>query len=145
VVGDSVEIDFYPSGGSEPNGSGTVEVTEIRAGTTDQLVESGLSLDPEELASSVYYVDVTFENEGDETVLLHDVGGEDPDGNLIHSLLVLDFGGEPFAPCPGVPEELAAGEQTDACTIILVPDGTEIEKIYYHPGADDDFIYWKLE
>ena len=145
AVGDSVEIDFYPSGESEPNGSGTIKVTGIRAGTTAELEGAGFSLDPNEQAAKVYYVDATFANQGDETVTPNDVGGEDPDGALINALVVIDLGAEPFAPCPGVPSEVAAGEEASGCTIILVPDGIEMERINYHPGGSDDFVYWKLE
>lgn len=143
-VGNPAEVDFYAGAGLDPISNGTVTVSDIRAGTTAQLEESGFALDPDERAGKVYYVDVTYENEGEATVTPHDVGGEDPDENLIHSLVVIDLGGDPFAPCPGVPEQVLPGEQADGCTIILVPDGTEMERIYYHPGADDDFIYWKL-
>lgn len=145
ALGDAVEVDFYPSAGSDPNSNGTVTVTEIRAGTTGELEGAGFSLDPNEQAAKVYYVDVTFDNQGDAAITPHNVGGEDPDGNLINALVVIDLGDEPYAPCPGIPDEVAAGEEADGCTIILVPNGLEMERIYYHPGGSDDFVYWKLD
>jgi hypothetical protein len=145
-LGASVEVDFYPSdGGTEPDGSGTVTVTDVRKGATSDLVDAGFSLDPEEEAATAYYVDVTFENTGDTAVTPHDPGGEDPEGNLIHALTIIDLGGPPFERCAGVPEEVPPGEEAEGCTIVLVPEGVEMERIYYHPGGSEDFVYWKTE
>jgi len=145
-LGEAVEIDYYDSGGVDAVGSGTVEVVDVREGSTTELEEAGFSLDPDEKAAAAYYVDVTFENAGDAAVAPHDPGGEDPDGNLIHALTIIDLGGgEPFEPCAGVPDEIAPGETVTACTIVLVPEGSEMERIYYHPGGSDGFIYWETE
>lgn len=145
ALGEAVEIDYYATGGTERSGSGTVEVTDVREGSTSELEDAGFTLDPEEKSTSAFYVDVSFENTGDSPVVPHSPGGEDPDGNLIQALTIIDLGGDPFEPCPGVPDEVPAGETADGCTIILVPDDTEMERIYYHPGGSEDFIYWKTE
>ncbi len=146
ALGDSVEVDFYDDTATETVGSGTVAVTDVRESSTDELVDAGFSLDPDEEAATAFYVDVTFENSGDETVTPHSPGGEDQDENLISALVIIDLGGgTEFAPCPGVPEEVAAGETAEGCAIILVPEDRELERISYHPGGSDDFIYWETE
>ncbi len=143
ALGDSVEVAFYDGAGTEPVGEGTVAVTEVRDGSTAELESAGYDLEPGERSATAYYVEVTYENAGDRSVAPRPVGGEDPDGGLIHALVLLDLGGGPFEPCPGLPEEVAPGEKGRGCTIILVPEGTELARIYYHPGADDDFVYWE--
>ncbi len=144
-LGTSVEIDFYDAQ-AEAAGSGTVAVTAVREGATTDLEDAGFTLDPDEKSSAAYYVDVEFVNESDGTVDLHSPGAEDPDGNLISALILMDFGGgTDFTPCPPLPQELAAGETVEGCTIILVPEGRELERISYHPGAAADFIYWQTD
>ena len=146
ALGEAIEIDYYDSGGVDAVGSGTVEVVDVREGTTTELEEAGFSLDPHEKAAAAYYVDVAFENAGDAAVAPHAPGGEDPDGNLIHALTIIDLGGgQPFEQCVGVPEEVAPGETTAGCTIVLVPEGVEMERIFYHAGGSDGFIYWETE
>ena len=145
ALGEAVEIDYYDGATAKAVGSGTVEVTAVRDGSTTELEDAGFSLDPDEKAATAYYVDATFENGGDATVTPRSPGAEDPDGNLISALTVIDLGGEPFEPCPGVPETVDPGQSAEGCSIILVPEGREMEKISYHPGGSDDFIYWKTE
>lgn len=146
ALGDSVEVDFYAGADAEPAGSGTVAVTDVRDGSTDELEAAGFSLDPDEKAAAAIYVDVTFANNSDSAVTLHSPGVEDPDGNLISALTVIDLGGgTEFASCPGVPEEVGAGEEAAGCAIVLVPAGREVERVYYHPGGSSDFIYWETE
>lgn len=145
-LGKAVDIDFYSDAGTEPLGRGTIAVTDVREGSTAELEDAGFSLDPDEKAAAAVYVDVTFANQSDAAVPLHSPGAEDPDGNLISALTVIDLGGgTEFTPCPGVPEEVTAGEESQGCAIVLVPAGREIERVYYHPGGSDDFIYWKTE
>lgn len=145
ALGDSADIDFYPlDGGSEANGSGTVTVTDVREGSVAELEEGGFSIDADQQDSTPYYVDVTFENDGDAPVEPRSPGGEDPDENLISALAVIDLGGPAYEPCPGIPEKVAPGETAEGCAIVLVPDGIELERIsYFTGGTDDDFIYWE--
>ena len=144
-LGTEAEIEFYPiDGGTEPQGPGTVAVTDVREGTIDDLTGAGLQLDPEELESTPYYVDVRFENTGDTAVDLRDPGAEDQDGNAIPSLTIIDLGdAPPYRFCPAVPDTLAAGRTVEACAIILAPAGREIERIYFLPGGSEGFLYWE--
>lgn len=143
-LGEAADISFYPTdGGTTPEGKGTVTITDVREGSTDELKAGGFDLDPGEEDYDVYYVDVTFENDSDSEVTLREPGAEDGDDNLINSLTVLDFGGPAFDTCPGVPQKLAAGESVDGCAILLVPPGTDLARISYFPGGTDDFLYWE--
>lgn len=131
-LGSAAEVDF-----------GTVAVTDVRTGSTDELEAGGFSLDAEEQGQQVFYVDVTFENESDAAVAPGRPSGEDADENLISPLVVIDLGGPAFAECPGVPEEVGAGETVEACTILMVPQGVDLERISYLPSGGGDFIYWE--
>ena len=144
ALGTAVDIDYYPvDGSSTSDGSGAVTVTDVREGSTAELEDHGFSLDPDEKAAQVYYVDVTFENESDGPVAPRSPSGEDPDENLISALTVIDLGGPAFETCPGVPDEVPAGATVEACSILLVPDGVELDRISYFPGGTDDFVYWE--
>ena len=131
-LGTAAEVDF-----------GTVAVTDVRTGSTEELEAGGLSLDPEEQGQQVFYVDVTFENESDAAVAPGRPSGEDGDENLISPLVVIDLGGPAFEECAGVPEEVAAGETVEACTILMAPQGVDLERISYLPTGGEDFIYWE--
>lgn len=144
ALGEAAEVDFFDTGGTEAVGSGTVTVTDVREGSSAELEEGGFSLDPEEKSATVYYVDVAFENKGDAPVKPHSPDGEDPDGNTISALTVIDLGGPAFETCAGIPEEVPAGETAEGCAILLVPEGWELDKISFFPGgSDSDFIYWE--
>jgi len=144
ALGTAADIDYYPvDGSSTSDGSGAVTVTDVREGSSAELEEHGFSLDPDEKASQVYYVDVTFENDSDDVVAPRSPGGEDPDENLISALTVIDLGGPAFETCAGIPDEIPAGATVEACSILLVPDGVELDRISYFPGGTDDFVYWE--
>lgn len=146
ALGKAVEVEFHDSE-SQLVASGTVAVTDVREGSPTDLEAAGYTLDETQMAATVRYVDVTFDNAGEEPVTPHSPGGEDPDGNLIPALTVIDFsgGGEVFEACPGLPEAVPAGAQAEGCSIVLVPDGTEMERVYYHPGGSEEFVYWTTE
>lgn len=131
-LGTAAEVDF-----------GTIAVTDVRTGSTDELEAGGFSLDPEEQGQQVFYVDVTFENESDAAVAPGRPSGEDADENLISPLVVIDMGGPAFEDCAGVPEEIGAGETVEACTILMAPQGVDLERISYLPSGGGDFIYWE--
>ncbi|HYG92160.1 MAG TPA: hypothetical protein VD859_01125 [Nocardioides sp.] len=143
ALGDAADVDYFEAGGTEKVGSGSVTVTDVREGSSAELEDGGFTLDADEKSAAVYYVDVTFENEADAAVTPGRPSGEDPDGNLISALTVIDLGGKPFETCAGVPDEIPAGETAEGCSIILVPEGWELDKISYFPGGDADFIYWE--
>lgn len=121
---------------------GSIAVTDVEEGSSDELAKA-FSLDEDEKAMTPYYVHTEFTNDGDSAVDPGRPSGEDADGNLINPLTIIDLGGPAFEPCPGQPEEVAAGETAEGCTIILVPSGIELDKISYLPAGGGDFIYWE--
>ena len=143
ALGESVEVEFH-DGKSQAVGPGTVTVLDVREGSTAALEDAGYKLDEEQRAATAFFVDVAFTNDGDAPVAPGSPGGEDPDGNLIHALTVIEFGDsvDPFQSCPGIPEEVPAGEKVEGCSILLVPEDTEMERIYFHPGGSEEFVYW---
>jgi hypothetical protein len=144
ALGTAADIDYYPvDGSSRSDGSGAVTVTDVRKGSTAELEEHGYSLDPDEKSSEVYYVDVTFENDSDGAVAPRGPSGEDTDENLISALTVIDLGGPAFETCAGVPDEIPAGTTVEACSILLVPEGVQLDRISYFPGGTADFVYWE--
>lgn len=143
-LGEKADVKFYPAdGGTDPIGSGSVTVTDVRKGSIDELTAAGFDLDPDQETATPYYVDVTYQNTSDVEVPLTEPSGEDGDDNLISSLTVIDFGGPAFDACAGVPDTLAAGDSADGCAIVLVPAGSDLARISYFPGGSDDFLYWE--
>ena len=146
ALGESVEVEFH-DGQSQLVGPGTVTVIDVREGSTGELEDAGYTLDEDQRAATAFFVDVAFTNDGDTPVAPGSPGGEDPDGNLIPALTVIELGdgGDSFESCPGIPEEVPAGEKVEGCSILLVPKDTEMERIYFHPGGSEEFVYWATE
>jgi hypothetical protein len=146
ALGETVDVPFYPldyATGTEQTGEGRVTVTAVRAGSSDDLVAAGFTLDPEEESATPYYVDVTYENTGATAVEPREPNGVDAEGELISSLTIIDFGGPAFERCPGVPERVAPGANATGCSIVLVPEGAELEEVAYLAGASEPFVYWE--
>lgn len=144
-LGTSKDVDFYDLASGDKVSSGSVAITDVEKGDSDDLVEHGFTLDDDEAAATPYYVHTEFTNVGDQPVTPPEPNAEDDDGNLILSLTVLDFGGDPFEQCPGTPETVGPGETAEGCSIVLVPDGSEIENIVYLPDSSEEFLYWRAE
>ncbi|WP_182377290.1 hypothetical protein [Nocardioides sp. WS12] len=145
ALGTPVDIEFLSSeAGNAVQGPGTVTITAVREGAIKDLTDAGYQLDPEEAATTPFYVDVTFQNNADAPVDLRSPSGRDQDGTLISSLILLDLGSGPgFAPCPKVPQTLAAGESVKGCSIILMREGSTLERVSYHVGGTEGFLYWE--
>lgn len=144
ALGTPSTVDFFASDTSEEvQGSGTVTITAVREGAISDLTDAGYNLDDEELATTPYYVDIAFQYDGEGTAVLRTPSGEDQNGDLLHPLIMMNFGGGPgFEPCPGVPDTIAAGQSATGCSVVLVPEGRQLEQISYYPGAGAGFIYW---
>jgi hypothetical protein len=144
ALGDAVDTTFYSLLEGGEQGPGTVAVTDVRTGTFAELVAGGFDVDVDPGEHTVYYVDVSFENDGDVPVDLRDPSGVDQDDNLVPSLTVIDAGAGPvFEPCPLLPDTLAPGQRVDGCAIVLAPTGHDIEKISYLADVSEDFVYWE--
>jgi hypothetical protein len=145
-------VDYDDSGARAAETKVGLTPLAVREGTQDELTEGGFEIDAEDQNKSVYYVDVRYENTGEETVTRNlSVNLEDPDGNLINGTLIFDFGdGEPYEHCEGVDEgDFAPGDTYESCTLFLVPEGVEIDKISFlsdnGEGEESEFILWDIE
>lgn len=143
ALGTPVDIEFRASGADTVQGTGTVTVTAVREGAIKDLTDAGFELDPEEAATTPFYVDVAFQNNADVEVDIQGMSGRDQDNTLILPLILLDLSGEGFAPCPKVPRKVAAGQSATGCSIILVPEGSTLEKVSYNAGGAAGFLYWE--
>ena len=131
----------------------TVGITVLRVtrGTQQELTEGGLKVDdPEERSATPYYVNVRYENQGSQPIKRElNVGMEDEDGNLIGSTTIISFGGPPFAKCARVAEgQVPPGRSYESCTLFLVPEGKEPERISflpYDPENPTEFVYWNVK
>ena len=126
-------------------------VLRVRTGTQQELAANGLEVEPEDRTATPYYVDARFANRGPNAVGKSlRVGLEDSDGNLVPSTLVFGLGDEPFEPCPTVTDgTLKPGESYESCTLVLVPDGVDVEKVEFlsdkGPDEEPEFVYWAVE
>lgn len=144
-LGHEVETTFYSVLEGEKQGPGTVAVTDVRTGDLADLEAGGYDVDVDPATTTTLYVDVTFTNTGDAPVDLREPSGIDGDDNLVPSLTVLEYGETmPFEPCPALPDTLAPGASADGCSIVLVPDGVEVERISYLADISEDFEYWTV-
>jgi hypothetical protein len=143
-LGDEVDTTFYSLVEGEKQGPGTVTVVGVRPGEVAELVDAGFDVDVDAGTTSVLYVDVRFTNVGDVPVDLREPSGIDGNGNLVPSLTVVDLGAPTFDLCPAVPDTLEPGAAIQGCSIVLVPDGVEVEQISYLADASEDFVYWRV-
>ena len=153
ALGDEVVVGY-----SEPTDTGQagisttlgVTVQAVRQGSQEDLTEAGFEVDTEDQSTTPYYVDVRYENQGENGVKKNlDVSLEDAQGNLISSTVIFNFGDRELPPCPHVNEgQLQPGDSYEACTLFLVPEGSEVAKVSflaYPNGADaePEFVYWE--
>ncbi|KRA38033.1 MULTISPECIES: hypothetical protein [unclassified Nocardioides] len=144
ALGTPVDIEFRSSGATDTvQGTGTVTVTAVRKGAITDLTDAGYEVKPEQAATTPYYVDVTFQNDGDVEVETQGMSGRDQDDTLILPLILLDLSGAGFTPCPKVPQKVAAGETAKGCSIILMPEGSTLERVSYNAGGTEGFLYWE--
>lgn len=146
ALGDSATTDFYSLDAGQRQGEGTVAVTDVRKGSIDDLTAGGFELDDAQSATTPYYVDVTYTNDGEARVDLREPSAVDADGEFLPSLTVIESAGAPvFEPCPRIPQFLAAGRTAEGCAIVLVPTGVDLDRISYLPDASEDFLYWDAD
>jgi hypothetical protein len=144
-LGDQVDTTFYSLLEGEKQGPGTVAVTDVRSGEVADLAAAGFDVDVDADTTSVRYVDVRFSNAGDVTVDLHEPSGVDAHDNLVPSLTVVELGDTPrFDLCPALPDTLEPGATVEGCSIVLVPDGVDLQWISYLADVREDFVYWAV-
>jgi hypothetical protein len=153
ALGEEAVVEYTETAeGGTPSAATTLGATVlgVRQGTQEELSQGGLEVDPEDRNATPYYVDVRYENEGQNEVTRNlNVSLEDSDGNSLPTTLVFDFGGEPFEPCTEVSEgTLAPGESYESCTLTLVPEGADVARVLFvsqKANAEIVFSYWDAE
>ena len=141
-LGTEVSTEFVDQVTGDQQGSGSVTVTAVRRGSVDDL-STAFDLDDDQLGMSAYYVDVEFTNDSGAAVDLHAPSGVDADGDLWSPLVVVSIGtAPPYDACPALPGTLAGGSDVTGCAIVLVPEGAELERVSYLPGAGAEPVYW---
>lgn len=145
-----VEHTQNTGGAGAPKTTIGVTVLEVRKGTQDELKAGGFTLDPEEQKLTPYYVDARYANKGSAAVKdVPDVSLEDQDGNLISGTVIISLGGPPFDKCPKNDDnDLDPGESQESCTLFLVAEGKEPERVSflpYNPSEETEFVYWSVE
>ncbi len=148
-LGQEVVVDHAQLGGASPGPTTKLGITPlaVRTGTIAELEAGGFQIDDEDRGKTPVYVDVRYENKGTETIDRRlGVSLEDQDGNLISSVVIFDYGGDPYAPCPDKRDgALAPGDQFETCTLFLVGEGrhpTQVSFLPNVPGKATDFVYW---
>ncbi len=126
-------------------------VLAVRRGTQEELAANGPDVDAEDRDTTPYYIDARFANEGGNAVARNlDAGLEDGDGNLVPRTVVFAAGNVEFEPCREIREgTLQPGESYESCTLVLVPEGAEPEKVHFlsdkGPDTPPEFVYWATE
>ena len=123
-------------------------VLAVREGTQEDLEANGIELDPEDRTATPYYVDVRYANRGSSAVeRLPSVGLDDDEGNTFRRLVVFGAGDRPFDPCPETTERLRPGGSAESCSLILLPDGIDPERVSFlsdrGPGEEPEWVYWE--
>jgi hypothetical protein len=152
-LGTEVVVGHKDSSGGEPGVRTRIGLTvlAVRKGTPEELVANGIRVDPEDEKAIPHYVDARFANKGPRAVTRNlDVGLEDSEGNLVPRTLIFGIGAEPFEPCKEVTRgKLRPGESYESCTLVIVPDGAEVEKVHFlsdqGPDEPPEFVYWATE
>jgi hypothetical protein len=126
-----------------------ITVLKARKGTQQELTAGGYTIDAKNKNDTPYYVDVRYENQGSAAIKRSlSVSLEDQDGNLISPVLIFNYGGKRFGPCPAINDgDVAPGSWYRSCTLFLVPKGKEPRRVSflpYTPGKETEFVYWKV-
>lgn len=151
ALGETAVVEYTQSDDAGKPGAPTmlaVTVTDVRAGTRDELTKAGFEVDDEDQNSTPYYIDARYENRGQTPVKRNiDVSLEDSDGESLPSTLIFDFGDRGYKPCPNVSEgRLAPGESYESCTLVLVPDDRDVDKVLFvSQKANSEIVFTRWE
>lgn len=152
-LGTEVEVGHVDLSEGQPGVSARIGLTvlAVRKGTQQELEAGGLQVRAEAKDDTPYYVDARFTNKGPNAVErnLH-VGLEDSGGDLVRGTIIFGLATQTFEPCPDPSSgTLEPGESYEGCTLVLVPEGTDVAKVYFlsdnGPDKPSEFVYWATE
>jgi hypothetical protein len=150
-LGRTAVVEYTPTTSSGAPGKATtlaVMVTAVRRGTQEELSKGGIEVDAEDRDSIPHYIDARFENRGQAPVDRNlDLSLEGPDGETLPRTVLFDYGGKPFKPCRNVTDgRLAPGETYEACTLVLVPEGDDVETVLFtSQKADNEIVFTRWD
>lgn len=153
ALGTETVVNHASPGVASPAPTTTLGVTvkAVRIGTIADLEAGGFTVDDDERSMTPVYVDLRFENKGTETIDRNlGVSLRDQDDNLISSVVIFNFGGEPFATCTDnskSDEVLAPGDVLETCDLFLLKEGRLAKRVAFlaiDPGTDSGFIFWAI-
>ncbi len=151
-LGQEVVVDHASTadGSAAPTTKLGVTPTAVRTGTIAELEAGGFTIEDDQRSMTPLYVDVSYANKGSETVDRRlSVALEDQDQNLITSVVIFDYGGDPYEPCTDNRDgDLKPGESFQTCTLFLVGEGRTPKQVSFLPnvpGKATDFVYWDIK
>ena len=127
-----------------------ITVTAVRNGTIAELEAGGYELDDAQKSKTPLYVDVRFENKGNETIDRNmRVSLEDQENDLISPVVIFDYGADPYPQCPDLATgDFKPGDSFESCTLFLVASDrtpARVGFLPYVPGKDTDWAYWAVK
>jgi hypothetical protein len=134
---------FVDYGGREQPTTVGVRVLSVRKGRIADLKD--FNLDRKQRRSVPYYIDAEFENLGDFALTRHLLrpSVEDGDGNEYRPATLIVLGGT-FRPCPqGRDTKLRPGERFTGCSAVLLPKGTEPDRVRFQGDVTKDPLFWQ--
>jgi hypothetical protein len=143
ALGERAVSPFVDYGGRETPTKVAVSVLDVRKGRIADLKE--FDLEPKERRSVPYYIDAKFENLGRFTVTRHLLRAsvEDADGREYRPATLIVVGGT-FRPCPqGRETKLRPGQSFTGCAAVLLPKGTELDRVRFQGDVTKDPIFWQ--
>ena len=132
----------YGSAREKPTKVG-VRVLGVRKGRIADL--NDFNLDRKYRRSVPYYVDAKFENLGAFTLTrnLLRASVEDQDGREYRPATLVVLGGT-FKPCPqGSDSKLLPGDSFTGCSAVLLPKGTELDRVRFQGDVTKDPLFWQ--
>ena len=151
ALGETAVVEYTQSDDSGKPGPETmlaVTVNDVRAGTRDELTKAGFEIDDEGKNSTPCYIDARYENRGQAPVKKTiNVDLEDSDGESLPSTLIFDYGDKGFKPCQGVTKgTLAPGKSYESCTLVLVPEDQEVDKVLFvSQKANSEIVFTRWD
>ena len=142
ALGERAVAPFVDYGNREQPTKVAVTVRDVRKGRIADLKD--FDLKRKQRNSTPYYIDATFENRGEFTVTRHLLRAsvEDTDGREYRPATLIVLGGT-FKPCPqGRETKLAPGESFTGCAAVLLPRGTELERVRFQGDVTKDPMFW---
>jgi hypothetical protein len=142
-LGERIVAPFVDYGGREQPTKVGVRVLGVRKGRIGDLKD--FNLDRKQRRSVPYYIDAEFENLGGFTLTRHLLrpSVEDGTGREYRPATLIVVGGT-FKPCPqGRETKLRPGGSFTGCSAVLLPKGSEPNRVRFQGDVTKDPLFWQ--